>query len=273
MTFDFNGIELYYEIHGETKGAAKPILILNGIMMSTKSWQEFLEPMTQFNQIILFDFPDQGQSGKCSGDYDHKQQVHSVIALLDHLQLEQVNIYGVSYGGQIALQVALDFPARVDKLALFNTPAETSYWLYEVGQAWNNAAHDGLTYYYATIPYIYSPRFFAKNHEWMENRKKILVPLFNDEAFIGSMIRLTKSSENYNIKSRIGEIEHDTLIVGCEYDFVTPFYQQEELHAAMKNSKLIFIPNSGHGMMYEEPELFISILLGHMNNNKTEYKI
>lgn len=269
MQFTFNSKQVYYEVHGE----GTPIIILNGIMMSTKSWAQFILSLTKHNQLILMDFLDQGQSDKLEDGYDHSIQVDTVIALFDHLGLDKVNVYGVSYGGQIALQLALKAPERVDKLCLFNTSDETSYWLSEVGHAWNAATHDGEAYYLTTIPIIYSPKFFNENREWMENRKKILTEVFSQKPFIDSMVRLTKSSENYNVSDQVSQIEHQTLIVGCEYDFVTPYYQQQQLHQKMRNSQLIFVPDSGHALMYEKPALFVSLLLGFMNNDQFEYHL
>ncbi|MDO4778060.1 MAG: alpha/beta hydrolase [Tissierellia bacterium] len=63
------------------------------------------------------------------------------------------------------------------------------------------------------------------------------------------------------------------MIIGCEYDFVTPFYQQEELHKSIKNSELLFIKESGHGIMYEKPVIFTSTLLGFVNNCKINYNV
>lgn len=269
MFFTYKDKQVYYEVHGQ----GNPILILNGIMMSTKSWAQFIDPFTVNNQLILLDFLDQGQSDKVFTQYDHSLQVDVVIGLLDHLQLDKVNVYGVSYGGQIALQVALKAPERIDKLCLFNTSDETSYWLSEVGHAWNKAAIDGEAYYLTTIPIIYSPKFFNENREWMENRKKVLMGVFSDPNFIESMIRLTKSSEPYNVSDRVSQIKHQTLIVGCEYDFVTPYYQQQQLHQKLENSQLIYVPDSGHALMYEKPALFVSLVLGFLNNTKFEFTL
>lgn len=269
MYFKVHEKKVYYEVHG--KGT--PLIILNGIMMSTKSWAQFIEPLTQFNQLILVDFLDQGQSDKLEEGYDHQIQVDVVVGLINHLGLEKANIYGVSYGGQIALQLALWHPHLVDKLCLFNTSDETSDWLREIGYAWNAAAHDGEAYYLTTIPIIYSPKFYNENVEWMNNRKKILVDIFNNKDFIDSMVRLTKSSENYNVSDQVHKIKHHTLIVGCEYDLVTPYYQQQVLHDKLENSELVFVGDSGHALMYEKPALFVSLVLGFMNNNKFEYTL
>ncbi len=270
MIFKYNNHNVYYEIHGE--GA--PLLLLNGIMMSTKSWSQFVEPLSSLNQLILVDFLDQGQSSKLEGEsFTHQVQIEMIASFIDYLGLEEINLFGVSYGGEIAIQLAYLYPDKFKKLLLFNTCAKTSYWLEEVGNAWNAASGDGLSYYLTTIPFIYSPKFFVENAEWMKKRKEILVPLFSDKAFIDSMIRLTNSSVGYDAVDELSKIKSETLIVGCEYDFVTPYYQQEQLHALIENSQLLRIPESGHAVFYEKPSLFVSLVLGFVNNSKSQFTL
>lgn len=95
---------------------------------------------------------------------------------MDHLNLDGISLFGVSYGGEIAIQLAIRNTSRYRKLLLFNTAAHTSYWLEEVGNAWNAAAHDGLAYYLTTIPVIYSPKLFTENESWIRSRKKAYSP-------------------------------------------------------------------------------------------------
>ena len=269
MIFKYKDYDIYYEIHGQ----GDPLLILNGIMMSTKSWAEFIEPMSKDNMLILVDFLGQGQSSKEYEQFYHDIQVDIVEALLQHINIPSVHLFGISYGGEIALQYTLKHPDRVKKLFLSNTCANTSYWLEEVGNAWNEATHSGISYYLTTIPFIYSPKFFINNREWMENRKNILVPLFDNKDFVKSMKVLTNSSVGYDVRDKLDQINVPTMIVGCEYDFVTPFYQQKELNDKIRNSQLVYIHDSGHAIMYEKPSLFTSLVLGFVNNSKIMYNL
>lgn len=269
MYFKYKDYNIYYEVHGK----GDPIVFLNGIMMSTKSWGEFIEPLTKNNQLILVDMLGQGQSSKEFNQFYHDVQVEIVEALFNHLNLDKANVFGISYGGEIALQFVLKYPHRVKKMFLSNTCPNTSYWLEEVGNAWNQASIDGLSYYLTTIPVIYSPKFFVENREWMERRKKLLVPIFNDQDFIASMRVLTNSSVGYDVRDRLHEIDVSTMILSCEYDFVTPNYQQKELHENIRGSQLLFVPDSGHGIMYEKPALFVSSILGFFNNSKDVYNL
>ena len=84
-----NGKNIYYEVHGE----GEPLVILNGIMMSTRSWTMFLPELTTGNQVILMDFFDQGASDKVEPGYRHEAQVQVVETVVNHLKLEKINLH------------------------------------------------------------------------------------------------------------------------------------------------------------------------------------
>lgn len=269
MYFEYNGHKIYYEVHGE----GYPLVMLNGIMMSTKSWETFLPDLSKNNKVILLDMLNQGQSEKVDYQFYHDVQVEIVNALVEHLNIKKVNLFGISYGGEIALQFTLKYQEKINKLFLSNTCANTSYWLEEVGNAWNNASDDALSYYLTTIPFIYSPKFFVENKKWIENRKSILLNVFSDKTFINSMKILTNSSVGYDVRDKLSEIKVPTMILGSEYDFITPYYQQKEINKAIENSELIFVSDSGHAVMYEKPNIFLSSLLGFVNSGSFIYNI
>lgn len=261
--FDFKGKQVYYEV----MGAGKPILILNGIMMSTLSWGIFVESFSRNNKLILVDFLDQGKSDKMEGiDYDQKVQSELIKELLDHLKIEKINIVGISYGGEIAQRFAVDNPELMDSLLLFNTTSKTGPWLRDIGEGWNLSIDNPLNYYLTTIPVIYSPAFYEKNHQWMEDRKKLLIAgAFNDREFLNAMVRLTKSAENHDTVNELHKIKCPTLIVGGEEDCLTPLKEQRILKDKIPNSELVILSGCGHASMYEKPFLFSSLVLGFIN--------
>lgn len=267
--FDFQGKSIYYEEHGR----GKPLVVLNGIMMSCKSWAEFVEPFSQNNRLILVDFLDQGRSARMDGPYDQAVQAEVVRALLDHLELGRACVLGISYGGEVALRLAIEHPRRVERLLLFNTTARTGPWLGDIGDAWNLAADDPDAYYLTTIPVIYSPAFYREKQDWMAKRRETLRPVFGDPDFIQPMIRLTNSSRNYDVTGRLGEIQAPTLIVSCQQDYLTPMEEQQLLHRRIPDSHYVVLPGCGHASMYEQPVLFAALALGFCNASKTEYRI
>ena len=100
-TFTFEGKTVYYERHGES---GQPLVVLNGLMMSTTSWKPFVADFSRHNRLVLVDFLDQGRSSRMTQPYGHDVQIRLVDALLDELGWETANIMGLSYGGNIAIQ-------------------------------------------------------------------------------------------------------------------------------------------------------------------------
>lgn len=270
--FTFKGKSVYYV----TYGAGNPILLLNGIMMSTNSWKAFIPAFSANNQVVLFDFFDQGQTDKMVGEtYTQEVQVALLVALLDHLKLEKVNIVGVSYGGSVAMQFAIAHPERLSRLVIFNSTAYTNPWLSDIGKAWNKAAEsgDGAAYYFTAIPSIYSPAYYARKLDWMKNREKTLIPILSNPAFTSAMIRLTNSAETHDVRAKLSTITAPTLIVSSDCDYLTPMADQVFIHGQIPNSDYVIIPGTGHASLYEKPLLFTALVLGFINVSQTTFVI
>lgn len=263
-TLSFKEYQLYYEVYGE----GKPLLILNGIMMSTLSWKPFINAFSQNNQLVLMDLLDQGQSSKLKDlVYNQDIQVEAVKCLIETLELKDLALFGISYGGEVAIKLASAYPTLVERCLFFNTTAHTSEWLKEIGRAWNLASSNPESYYATTIPVIYSPQFFSRKIEWMNNRKKVLLQVFSNPEFIEAMVRLTNSANDLDERANLSKINCPCLVVGCEYDSITPFSNQIELAKGILNAQLVHVPDSGHALMYEKPILFTSLVLGFVFTN------
>ncbi len=261
-TFTFEGKQVFYQ----TTGEGNPLLILNGIMMSTRSWAAFEKHFTQNNQLILVDLLDQGQSDKMTEAFTQSIQVEVVKALLDELNIKKTSIIGTSYGGEVALQFAVKYPDRIKRMVLANTVAKTNAWLKEIGQAWNYAVNVPEAYYCTTIPTIYSPGYYDRKKDWMAQRKEILTKTaFASKDFLDSMVRLTNSANDHDVVEDLKSIDVPTMIIGCEQDHITPLEEQRFMAAHMKNAELVILPETGHAAFYERPYLFTSIVLGFIN--------
>jgi len=271
-SFEYLGRNVFYEIDGE----GKPLVILNGIMMSTKSWQPFIPSLKEHFKVIRLDFLDQGQSDKLVGaSYAQSLQVDLLAAFFQFLNLEKANICGISYGGEVALGFATKYPTLVERLMLFNTTAYTSPWLRDIGRGWIAAGktRDGQHYYQTTIPVIYSPTFYEEKLDWMRKREQVLIPVFSNPVFLDQMERLTLSAESYDVREQLDKVTMPTMIISAEQDYLTPLENQEYLQKHIKDSYWVKIPFAGHASMYEKPLLFTSFVIGFFGVKDTIYPI
>ncbi len=270
MIFNYLNQKVYYEIDGDLQSNRKVIVIINGIMMNVRSWDSFKEAFSKENVLIRFDMFDQGLSSKLNENYRQEIQVDLLKNLLVHLNIDQVNLVGISYGASIALQFSVKYPDLIEKMVIANGVAKTSDWLKDIGHGWNKVGktRDGEMYYHITIPYIYSPEFYQKNIKWMNNRKKILLNIFSNSEFLDAMERLVISADTHDVLHELESVQTETLIISSEEDYLTPVFEQKILNEKLSNSHLVIIPNCGHASMYEKPELFTSLSLGFINSEQ-----
>ncbi len=258
-TFSFEGHSVYYEEHG----AGRPLIVLNGIFMSCASWAAFIPAFGAHCRLILLDLLDQGRTDKMDREYTQAIQVQVVLALMAHLGLEKADVMGISYGGEVALQLATAHPEKVDKLVLSNTCANTSKWLKDIGHSWEFAfaSHDGHQFFKTCIPIVYSPGFYERNYTWASAREELFVRAFTPAVY-DAFARLTRSAETHDVREGLAAITAQTLVISSELDYVTPPYQQAELVSAIPHAAHVRIENAGHAVMYEKPREFISLVLG-----------
>jgi pimeloyl-ACP methyl ester carboxylesterase len=175
----------------------------------------------------------------------------------------------------VGLGFAVRFPQRVRRLALFNGAARTAPLLADIGHSWNEAARleGGLAYYLAAIPVIYADTFYEREKAWMDKRKEALVPFFAGAKVKERLIRLTNSSENFNVTEKLSSREMPVLVVSAEKDYLIPLREQETIVRGVKHAHHVILTDCGHASMYEKPLLFSSLTLGFINSKNSEFAI
>jgi len=265
-----NNKKVYYEVYGE----GEPLVVLNGIMMSTMSWKSFTDVLSENHKLILVDFIDQGKTEKAKEYYTQDIQVELLRGLFEHLNFDKVHLLGVSYGGEVAIKFALKYQEKLYSLTLSNTTSYTNHMLKDIGESWIYATktYDGPTFFKTTIPTIYSSQFYEENIEWLRKREKLFTKLFTQEWY-DAFIRLVRSAESLNVTDELYKIKIPTLIIGSEFDIITPIRFQEEINKRIENSKFVIIKNAGHASMYEKPYEFTSIVLGFLKTYDKKFNI
>lgn len=257
----YEGRKAYYETHGEGE---QTLVILNGIMMSTASWQPFVKYLSKHYTLVLIDFYDQGKSEYLEGmTYTQDLQVNLVAHVIKALDLKHVLLLGISYGGEVAMKVAARHKDLLQGLVLANTTAYTNPQLKAIGDSWNYAAstRDGSIFFKATIPPIYASRFYEANLEWLEAREKMFTEVLTP-AWYDGFTRLVISAEKHNALHEVRGITCPTMIIGADEDQITPLSCQKQLNELIEGSKFVVIQKCGHASMYEKPSEFIAIVDG-----------
>ncbi len=256
------GKKVYYETYGE----GEPLVILNGIMMSTASWAGFIDAFSAGHKLVLIDLVDQGRADKADGPYNQDMHVEMLKELFAKLGFEKLHLLGISYGGEVAQLFALKYQNMLYSLILANTTAYTNKLMNDIEEIWDYAAslNNGHIYFNATMPYIYSTEFYEQNINWLKKRENDFAKLDMSVWYAGFR-RAIRSASDLDIVDELHKITVPTLIIGAEYDIMTPIRYQEEIHKRIKDSRFVVIKGSGHASMYEKSYEFAAIVLGHLS--------
>jgi pimeloyl-ACP methyl ester carboxylesterase len=120
MTYaSINGLQLYYEIHGQPGGDRVPLLLLHGGGSTIEtSFAKLLPLLSKDRPVIAFEQQGHGRTADVDRPFSFEQSAADAVALLRFLKVPKADLFGYSNGGHIALQIALDHPEVVRKLIL-----------------------------------------------------------------------------------------------------------------------------------------------------------
>jgi pimeloyl-ACP methyl ester carboxylesterase len=116
--FESDGIRLHYELHGT---GTKVLVFTHGILLDSRMNRRLAADLAHRGmRVVLLDLPGHGKSDKPRHASAHRMDSYArhVIAVLDHLGVDQAAVGGVSLGANVALQVAVMAPERVRALVV-----------------------------------------------------------------------------------------------------------------------------------------------------------
>jgi 3-oxoadipate enol-lactonase len=255
-----DGGSIYYEIHGE----GEPLIFMNGVMMNTMSWMDYIPLLADKFKLVLVDFRDQGRSSKLAEGYDLDIHVEDILALLDELKIDKVHMVGPSYGGEVALKFALKYQNRLKTLILPNTLTWVPNQLRAIGQGWEEAAqiYDGARFFKLVIPWVYSRHFYQSSLEWLNQRQRLFKDMLTKEWF-DSFVRLSQSTRSFNISpEQLQTIKVPTLLIGSDEDTVTPIDLMAVMHENIKGCEFVIMYKTAHGAVLERMHEFVTVICG-----------
>jgi pimeloyl-ACP methyl ester carboxylesterase len=181
-----------------------------------------------------------------------------VAALLDSLSVTQAHVLGISMGGMVAQQLALDRPQRVKSLVLVNT--------------FSHLDISGVTALVALIRRALILQFFSMQRMGQFVARQ-LFPKPEQEALREITIERWAQNEKaayqaasravlrFNVTERLGEIYCPTLIVAGENDRTVAPPHRKVLHRGIAGSELVIVPDSTHATPIDQPEVFNKAVL------------
>jgi len=255
---EINDVEIYYEINGENE---ENIAFLNGIAMQTALWKAQETHFQENYQVLLHDFRGQGQSSLEPNKYSFEQHADDFYQLLEELGIDKTHVVGVSYGAEVAMQFALQYPQKVSSLVLGTAVSEIRPLLKAKIESWIMAAetHNGKLFFKVMAPYVYSNSFYEEKGEWLENRADQFAKSVTKE-WLDAFISLSKNFLTLDITNELSNIKVPTSVISGEEDILKPPYYGKIIKDKIPNSEFKIVDNAAHGLFAEKAHEFNQLI-------------
>ena len=249
---NIGGINLYYEVSGK----GQPLLLIHGLGASTRDWEFQVPEFSRTYQVITFDLRGHGQSDKPPGPYTIPLSASDTAGLLKALGVGPAHIVGLSLGGAVAFQLAVDSPSLLRTIVIVNSgPAgfrDTPEDRLGLEQRIQIVKQQGMR----AMGQVLSQRLFPKPEHaslratfverWAEN---------DPRAYMDA----TRALDGWDVTDKLGSIRTPTLVISADQDY-TPVAVKETYVKLMPNARLVVIPDAHHATPMEQPLKFNAAL-------------
>ncbi|RON00615.1 alpha/beta fold hydrolase [Pseudomonas brassicacearum] len=251
--FEHEGCTLHYEEYGH----GTPLLLVHGLGSSTLDWEKQIPELSTRYRVIVPDVRGHGRSDKPREHYSIAGFSADLVALIEHLKLGPAHLVGLSMGGMIGFQLAVDQPSLLKSLCIVNSAPEVKvrtaddYW--QLFKRWSLMHLLSMR----TIGTALGGKLFPKPEQaelrhkmaerWAKNDKRAYLASFN--AIVG-----------WGVQERLAKVTCPTLIISADRDY-TPVALKEAYVKLLPDAQLVVIEDSRHATPLDQPHRFNQTLL------------
>jgi len=256
------------------KGKGNPIVLVHGIPTSSFLWRDMIEELSAHGRVIALDLPGFGSSEPPpDGDYGISNYARVLEGFLEALSIEQATLVCHDLGGPISLTYALRHPDKYDRLIILDTflhrdlpPWPLSMRMAKIrpigeifmGLGGKSIIRTGL-----------EEGVIDKSRISDGVVKRYYMPDGNPDKLNRSMLgtlRIDYMEDLGFIEKNLKTIHKPTLILWGEKDIYLPISLGNRIHKDIRGSQMERIPNCGHFIPEDQPELATKIIVAFLNN-------
>ncbi len=251
-----NDIDVYYEEHG----SGEPLLLIMGWGGNAATWKPQIPSLAEHYRLIAFDNRGVGRTSAPEQPYSIGQMAADVVGLLDALKVPRAHVFGISMGGMIAQELALEHPERVGALILGCTSAggDRAAGFAELRrdiEVFRQTNGDGLT----------DLQWFAEFMKRLWTDGALTRSDSQVQDFVLSLIRFPPAPHGllnqayaiaaHDTHDRLPLIRHRTLVITGADDALIDPHDSLILAVRIPDAQLHIFPGLRHAFHLERPDL------------------
>lgn len=255
---DNSGVKIYWDQRGD----GDPLLLIMGLGYTHDMWHRTAPIVSRRYRTITFDNRGVGRSDVPPGPYAIATMATDAAAVMDAAGVERAHVFGISMGGMVAQEFALQYPDRVRSLILGCTthggpeaiPADAEVISTLMARG-TMSAEAGVR---AMIPFIYDPSTLPERiEEDLEIRRRTFPTAAGYFAQVNGILA-------FDSLSRLSQLKAPTLVIHGESDRLIPPENGRRLARAIDGAKLVMISGASHIFPTDQPEISHEAILSFL---------
>ena len=237
-----------------------PLIFLQHFRGTMDNWDPaVVDGLAAERPVILLD--NRGIGGS-SGETPASvaEMAKDIIAFLEALRLDRVDVLGFSLGGMVAQRMLIQRPTLVRRAILAGTggPGAAGMFSPEITKAATKIPGDAESLLF--LFFRSTPSSQAAGGQYLQRMiaRRDREPDTTSQAIQAQLTAIRAWGEtNGDAFSRLKEIEHPTLIVNGTHDAMIPSFNSFALSQQLPNAQLVLYPDAGHGSLFQHPQWFV----------------
>jgi 3-oxoadipate enol-lactonase len=235
--------------YSDSGGEGEALLLLHGLGSRGADWQMQIDALAPEFRVLTLDFAGHGASEPLAGPITLADLAADVRAFLDHLYIPQAHIAGLSLGGMVAFQLAVDTPDRLRSLIVINAapgPGNQRRWF-----TLQIALRKGLIHLFSmqALAKRIAPKLFPRaDQQALRDQFLDSIALVDRQSYLYIMQAIAQ----FDVGEGITDCAIPTLILAADRDY-TPVAFKREFVRRMKSAQLTIVPNSRHATPLDSP--------------------
>lgn len=252
---------MHLDISGLAQPSASTLVLSAGLGGLGSFWQPQLAELRKAYRVVTYDQRGTGRSpDTLPAGYSMRDMAEELASALAARDIVRFDIIGHALGGMVAMQLALDYPERVARLAIVNG------WLrldahtrrcFQVRQ--DLLLNVGVEAYVRAQPlFLYPADWLAENEARIEAEDAL-----HNAHFQGTenLLRRLHALMSCDFTQQAGQITQPVLLICSQDDLLVPSICSQKLYEALPNATLEAMPRGGHAMSVTESAAFNALLL------------
>lgn len=240
-----DGLSMYFE----ELGAGSPVLFLHGLGSSGGDFRFVAPALAAGHRAIIPDLRGHGRSDKPDGPYGVPLFARDVAMLCDRLGLASVHVVGLSMGGMIGFQLAVDRPALVRSLIIINSGPEMVPRTLRLKLALAVRLVLLRVLGPKALARVLVPKLFPKPEQAELRRATSARFAANDPS---AYLRATRGLIGWSVLPRLGDITCPVLVLSSDRDY-TPHAAKQAYVDRLAHARLQEVRDSGHAAPLDQP--------------------